>query len=359
MDKKPPSKPSNGLQFSCMGCGEVFLSGGSWKRHLAHSTRCQLVFTSLVGKVDVGKQSSSHPNEVIYGDAVNTNNDFLDHLNDEDTDEETPPHDVFQSQAGTLRRVCANLSVWSNTQKVEIELLDILKEYNVPLGMYDRIMDWSRSAALRDHDFTIIPRGRDVVVRNLKQVFGLENIAPITSPVSLLHGDSVQVTSFNFKEMLFSLLSDPELMQEENLLLDPTDPCSLPEKSDFLDEINTGSVYRTAHGTCCTKPNDLLCGIIIYVDKTVMGPWTKNTLEPVQFTLAIFNKEARKSHKFWRPLGYIPDLFNRRRVSDVLGEVHGDTIPEGSKHLSPLEKLETFICVWKGSFLPLLTPKRK
>ena len=147
------------------------------------------------------------------------------------------------------------------------------------------------------------------------------------------------VTSFNFKEMLFSLLSDPELMQEENLLLDPTDPCSLPEESDFLDEINTGSVYRTAHGTCCTKPNDLLCGIIIYVDKTVMGPWTKNTLEPVQFTLAIFNKEARKSHKFWRPLGYIPDLFNRRRVSDVLDEVHGDTIPEGSKHLSPLEKI--------------------
>ena len=55
-------------------------------------------------------------------------------------------------------------------------------------------------------------------------------------------------------------------------------------------------------------PNDILCGIIAYIDKLAIDKHGHLSLEPIYFTLSIFNHAARNKPEAWRPLGYIPNL---------------------------------------------------
>ncbi len=131
----------------------------------------------------------------------------------------------------------------------------------------------------------------------------------LTQP-SPLNNRFYPVPVHNAQAMVESLLYLLLAKDDKNLLFpNPDDPLAPPpaEVKNIAD-IDTGHVYRNAYKNLCTCPNHVVCGIICYIDKLAMDRHGHLSLEPVYFTLSIFNQKTRNGPEAWRPLGYIPNI---------------------------------------------------
>ena len=153
--------------------------------------------------------------------------------------------------------------------------------------------------------------GRDQFLKSLIEKRDMIQMKPIIRTIQL-HQERIEVTTFDFKQQLLSLLRDEDLMHPDNLVLEL--PGTKPAfKSEFISEIRDGDWYHYAYDhyndTLGIDPHRLICGIILTIDKTHTDWKGKLCLEPVQFSLSIFKKEVRKRNaNAWRCLGYINDM---------------------------------------------------
>jgi hypothetical protein len=102
----------------------------------------------------------------------------------------------------------------------------------------------------------------------------------------------VEIPVFPFGKSMVSLLTAPEALDPANLLIDQKDPFGKPTiggKNGILDDINTGTVYVEAHEKHCTGERDINAGILTFCDKSFVDQKGKLTLEPLMFTLGVFN----------------------------------------------------------------------
>jgi hypothetical protein len=93
------------------------------------------------------------------------------------------------------------------------------------------------------------------------------------------------------KSLLYSSLA-----KDDNSLLfpNPDDPLAPPPSVvQNIADIDIGNVYQTAYKNLCTRPNQVICGIICYKDKLATDRHGHLSLEPVYFTLSIFNQKTR------------------------------------------------------------------
>ena len=136
------------------------------------------------------------------------------------------------------------------------------------------------------------------------------DLFPSNHPMRLSHSSlNINVAKFDMKSMIVSLLMDPLLMQEKNLLMFDKDfqqPHHSHHKDTFGD-IHTGYWFKNAHTHLCKNAEDILCPIIMFIDGVGLDAMQRQSLEPVTFTLGIFNRNARNSELFWRLIGYIPN----------------------------------------------------
>jgi hypothetical protein len=69
-------------------------------------------------------------------------------------------------------------------------------------------------------------------------------------------------------------------------------------------------------------------GLIVFGDKSHTNLHGTLALTPIIFTLTLFNRTSRNNTRFWRPIGYIPNLSygkggaDRRKTSDKLQDEH-------------------------------------
>ena len=108
--------------------------------------------------------------------------------------------------------------------------------------------------------------------------------------------------------MLWSLLTDPQCMKDDNLTFPGNDPLQGPKTGHVRNELHTGSWYKDACKRRCTHENDFLLVLLIFIDSSNTDALSKLKIEPVQFTLSIFNRDCRRNFMFWCPLGFINDL---------------------------------------------------
>jgi hypothetical protein len=131
--------------------------------------------------------------------------------------------------------------------------------------------------------------------------YNMQNIKPVENQVELYPNKVATVVTFPFNDMVLSLLADTSLMKPENLLLPPYNH----DNNDIRSDIHTGSWFKTALLKLCINGTDILCPIILFIDKTQIDTFSKWTLEPVLFTLGIFNRATRNLSHAWRPLGLV------------------------------------------------------
>lgn len=196
--------------------------------------------------------------------------------------------------------------------RAQVSLLSILKDIGAPLNAYSKIMDWAAECHNDGYRFPINYPSRENVLQRMFDEFDLNGIKPKIVTLTLENGGKAEVAVFDFLQMVRSLLSDPELMKDENLVFE-NDALERPPKKARIGEVNTGRWHRKAYKNLCRDPLDLLCSLTLFIDKTHTALLGKLNLEPVSFTLNIFKREIRNQAKAWRPLGYVTDLHVKSR----------------------------------------------
>ncbi len=82
------------------------------------------------------------------------------------------------------------------------------------------------------------------------------------------------------------------------------------------DKVHTGNAWLPARKRYCQKENDMPAALNVFVDKSHTDLHGALSLTPITFTLTLFNCASKNNAKFWRPMGYIPNLVHGQGTSD-------------------------------------------
>ena len=308
------------MTSTCPACSRVFTSDRGLQLHWNHNRNC---FNSAVLKIQCSEAPiSAKPiktnNTTNHDEEINVDEECF-YVND--TDSTDPIDEIPDDYDMSLIEMADNFRNSKirdtlgdvNLYKAHVELMNMLKDNNAPLYMFDDVMKW----AIRcNTDYKIIFEkknvcNRDAFVEKLKLQFDLDKIDHFTT-ITELPGSKTEtkIICHDFKMCLYSLLNDPNLMVEENLIFNQDNIFTLPKPqcNHTMDDIHTGTVYQKAYKKYIKDTNrELLCPIIFFIDKTHTDRNGRLCLEQIRFTLGIFNKETRNNAKAWQTLGYIND----------------------------------------------------
>jgi hypothetical protein len=200
----------------------------------------------------------------------------------------------------------------------EVRLLKLLTKHKAPLQMFPVIQEWARDCARLKHDFSRSVRPRAKVLSELEDRFDMHSSRFTPTIVSYLPDERPTVVYIaSFADAVYSLLSDPELMNEENLSFpDPHDPFLFAEaphpdgrarRKPDLSELHHGSWHNDTQQARCPGPEDVLAPVIFYMDGVATDAFGRLGLTPLNFTLGIFNAATRAKKEAWVTIYYHPD----------------------------------------------------
>ena len=308
----------------CPSCGRIFQPGPSHSSALSrHYAICQsqkknpphdVSAIMHPGPLQSVNQSLSNTN---YNSSHVCNNNGLLEL-PQNSISISPEQKELMDQDNSFKvKLGETASVWTTTELANLELLVILQKHNCHNSAHKDILGWfNHYQSLIDEKDLLCSNTtnyeRKSSINSIASRFDMKGLQPITKMVEIDTETIIEVATFDFKQQILSLLRDNDIMNPSNLIME--DPSIAPKfDSDYISDVNDGEWYKSAyeyynqqHGE---DPNRLICGIILTIDKTHTDVKGKLCLEPVQFTLAILDKEIRKTNsRAWRCLGYVNDM---------------------------------------------------
>lgn len=379
----------NRNKIKCWYCHKYFFPGRSLTNHLVACGGKKSTSVIPCSNVNV-TQPTSNFTPLGYGQEENQSLATREHTNEEEQKNgytlQVDFHRNFYSNNSDLERTFSSMDeqdfllrklnhyekdtkevqkLCSDSDHCQIDLLKRLKDLDCPMYAYDSIMNWalkwssikkygartntrqSTTSVFQD-DKHVLAKRRKTVVNQLSKRFCLHGLKPTVNIVALNDTSGSRsmefpVTTFDFKEQLFSLLSDASLMQPENLVFDGSTPSAEPNfGSRWISELNHGSWYENAYNyykeNFGSIENKLICGIILSVDKTHTDVKGKLCLEPVKFSLTLFNTETRrKNSRAWRRLGYINNLDVQHLTNNVTTFFSNEDLPNIFTHIYDIE----------------------
>ena len=303
--------------YECKSCHQVFKTQRGLNCHISKSSCSQEQMKNSKIKNIITNNGNENTEDLYIPSALEDGN-MMDEL-------VFPPNcdpSLLQQAMDHEKNKCYYSD---NIFKAGIELLNLLKDAKAPLYLFDGIIKWIKKSIYHYNiDFHHLKGfSRDILLQKAKKQYDLSGLSPKIMNMRLngIHED-VEIVVHDFKQCLYSLLKDKNLMCRENLLLsEENNELSYypPRRQDVFDDINSGKCYKMAFKKYINDPSkELLCPIIFFIDKTHTDIHGRLCLEPVQFTLGIFNRETRGKAHAWRTLGYIPDL--QKKEQDQVGE---------------------------------------
>ena len=108
-------------------------------------------------------------------------------------------------------------------------------------------------------------------------------------------------------QAIYGLLNDPRINRDDKYIFKKFDtPFFVPEEDpEIISDFHEGFSFRSAYEAYVKLPNDYLCCIAIYLDKTHITSNGNIKVEPVQISLLIFDKETRLHQYAWHTIGYV------------------------------------------------------
>ncbi len=154
-------------------------------------------------------------------------------------------------------------------------------------------------------------KSRRSLLTSTQKTLHSKALQPIIGTVRLDNNSLVTVPVFDTKHMIISLLSDPSVMNKSNfaegynVLTGEVD--NHPADTKY-GEVHTDDAWLLARDRYCQNKTDMPVGLIVFGDKSHTDLHGALSLTPNIFTLTLFNPAAQNDSKFWRPIGYIPNL---------------------------------------------------
>ena len=188
------------------------------------------------------------------------------------------------------------------------QLIKLLNDTNSPLNLYDKIMKWAVHSVKNGFQFAKGFPSRQKVVTEMSNVCCLNGLAPRQKPLKLTNNRQTLVNYFDFEQQCFSILSNPDLMSDENLSFPNDNPCHYSRvNKNVLNCIEDGQLFQDTAASVCKYPNDFCLGIKLFIDATHTDVHSNWMLDPVMFTFTFFKNEVTQSDNAWRTLGLITD----------------------------------------------------
>lgn len=278
---------------------------------------------------------------VILPSAENENNDLSEYPPPPDNDNcidannkcsHTPPHtnNVFNNQDKATQKLTEkepstesnvvppyptpNFTGLTSQLIAEIELLNILQKNNLPMNTFKYVMDWAVrcNESVGGLSTIIDSRSRQTVVEDLENFIPRYHYSFKPYGINWLPDNKlVQVQVRSFRQALFSLLTNPMLVKENNFSFPMRDTPFLP--ADFkldndtpITELHHGKWWTQSWKSLCTEPDQILVPIIFYMDGITIDSKSKLTLTPLNMSLGIFNTETRKKPEAWETIYFHP-----------------------------------------------------
>ena len=236
------------------------------------------------------------------------------HTNDSEVLQLSTPSQLslYNQQSQFIQNFASLVDEWKVDDLAKIDLLKTLNKHGCPNALYNDIMKWTRHYSSQP-GLTLFDNGskferRETFLKRLSTRCDLDGLQPVVKRLEIL-GKFIDVTTFDFQQQLLSMFRDEKLMKVENLMkLDDN-----YERIEYISEVQDASWYKSAtefyDNKYGTDPSRLICGVILSIDKTHTDAKGKLCLEPVNFSLSLFNKKCRRKMKSaWRTLGFINDL---------------------------------------------------
>ncbi len=207
---------------------------------------------------------------------------------------------------------------------MSLQLLKLLRAIGAPNYAYRAVMDiFSEAVAAKVVSPGSNFRQRETAIEHFANRFCLQKLYP-TTLTKHMNGRSYPVVLHDAEVMINSLLKSALMVEENMLFPDMDDPLSPPPPMvETIGDVDTGHVYRSTYRELCTQPKDVLCPLIMYLDRICIDQHGRCSLEPGYATLGIWNRPTRNKAEAWRPLGYIPNLYllskneNKFRMNSV------------------------------------------
>ena len=203
--------------------------------------------------------------------------------------------------------------------EMTLDLYHLLKASNVPLILFDRIIDWVKRHHHNMSTFQIdnlIKRDKFIREMNHRLYHGNIMMKPTVSNLNLSSNRVTSVVTFSMKEMILKMITNTSLFHPDNLLLDPNNPCGDPLDSPYYDEVNSGTWFKDAKQKECILPNHILMPFCFFIDGLSVDKYGKLTVEAVLTCCLWFNRKARNRSSTWWVQGFIQDqkLFRNQKT---------------------------------------------
>jgi hypothetical protein len=209
-----------------------------------------------------------------------------------------------------LRSNPLGLERFSREEKVQIELLQLLRDLNCPLKAFTLVLNWAAKSNASGHMFQEgCQPTREKVVKNLNERYSMNGLIPKEKLLYLPYSQrTVSIVFFDASEVFASLLSCPTLNQDENFLFDDAkDPFVAPlGTSSHVGDINTGRCYRKTYKALVKEFGvDIILPCVMAMDKTHIDMAGRLQMEPITLSHGLLKHAVRRLPIAMRILGYI------------------------------------------------------
>lgn len=198
------------------------------KVYVAHQTQCQQLQIRLKrinnSIEETKKQKTCDDNT----ESTYESDDDFEISNDDDSENVDPEYDdqivddtLYERHKSHLAQEYDKIYGPDNVNYHSgVKLLDVLRRAKCPLKYYDEIIEWAKDSISMgvkfDHNFRST---RNKVLDDINNNFDLHGLQPIEKQYTMLsNSETVPVVHCDFKELLYSLLNDPNVMHPDNLI---------------------------------------------------------------------------------------------------------------------------------------------
>ena len=209
-----------------------------------------------------------------------------------------------------LRANPHDLERFSCEEKVQIELLQLVRDLKAPLKAFNLILNWAAKSNESGHIFHV---GRQPthkkVMKNLYDRYNMHTLIPKEKQLYLPYSQRVvKVVYFDASAVFASLLSCPTINRDESFLFhDARDPFVAPDEDNpNIGDINTGHCYvETYKALVKRKDVDIILPSVLAMDKTHCDMAGRLQMEPITISHGLLKHDVRRLPIAMRILGYI------------------------------------------------------
>ncbi len=200
-------------------------------------------------------------------------------------------------------------------EEMYADLFHPLQVANAPRNLFDKIVEWGFT-----HSSTLSRTGnkksRQTAMKHVMQKVYKDDkmYLPTKTKIPLPSGRNISITTFSLRAAIVEMLSDTDLMTDENLLWDIHEPWTLPPLEDhhMYGEPNTGTWHRRAiefvqNKFGASNRKVLLLPMAFFIDRLKIDKYSKLKCKAVIGNWLVFKQKCRNKVESWFPLGFIED----------------------------------------------------